>query len=62
MITTGSAGAPAANETRQVAARHVYDAECALHAAHQAGIDAWVSMASDRLHEALVEYLKMGAH
>jgi hypothetical protein len=41
MITTGSAGALlAADGTRHSAAELVYDAECALHAAHQAGIDA----------------------
>lgn len=32
----------------------VYDAECALHAARQSGVDAWVKAASAKLHTALV--------
>jgi hypothetical protein len=62
VITTRSAGAPpAVDDSRHAAAEHVYDAECALHAAHQAGIDAWVAAASEDLHAALVDHLKEGA-
>jgi hypothetical protein len=61
MITTRSAGAPAADDTRHLATKHVYDAECALHAAHQAGIDARVAATSERLHATLVIYLKVCA-
>ena len=39
------------------AAQHLYDAECALHAAHQSHVDAWIAAASDRLHEAVAEHL-----
>jgi hypothetical protein len=35
----------------------LYDSECALHAAHAAGIDEWITAAADRLHEALVAHL-----
>ena len=40
-----------------VAAQAMYDAEVALHIARQAGVDAWVAAAYDRLHEAIVIYL-----
>ena len=39
------------------AAQHLYEAECALHTAHQSHVDAWITAASDRLHEAVVEHL-----
>jgi hypothetical protein len=39
------------------AAKHLYEAECALHAARQSHVDAWIAAAGDRLHEALVEHL-----
>lgn len=39
------------------AARHLYDAECALHDAHQSHVDAWIFAASERLHAAVAEYL-----
>jgi hypothetical protein len=41
----------------RVAAAHVYDAECALHAARQAHIDAWIAAAADKLHIAIIEHL-----
>ena len=40
----------------ETAARRMYDAECALHIAHQTGVDQWVKAAGDRLHEAVVAY------
>ena len=51
MIERGTADA--INRT----AEEVYDAECALHAARQTHVDAWIAAAGDRLHEALVRYL-----
>jgi hypothetical protein len=39
------------------AARHLYDAERALHDAHQSHVDAWITAAADRLHDALVEHM-----
>ena len=35
----------------------LYDAECALHAAHQSGVDAWIAAAADKLHQAVADYL-----
>jgi hypothetical protein len=36
---------------------HLYDAECALHAAHQSGVEQWIAAAAEKLHAAVVEYL-----
>lgn len=41
----------------QAAAAYLYDAECALHAAHQSGVDDWIDAASRKLHEAVGAYL-----
>lgn len=41
----------------RTAATRLYDAECALHAAHQTGVDAWVAAASQKLHDAVAEHL-----
>jgi hypothetical protein len=38
------------------AARRLYEAEGALHAAHQTGVDDWIRAAADRLHEAVVAH------
>jgi hypothetical protein len=38
------------------AARRLYDAEIALHIARQTGVDAWISAAYDRLHEAVAAH------
>lgn len=46
--------APAA-ELRD-AERRMYDAECALHFAHQSRVDAWITAAADRLHEAITAH------
>jgi hypothetical protein len=40
-----------------VAAQHVYDAECALHAADEAHVPAWVAAAAQKLNDALAEHL-----
>jgi hypothetical protein len=58
MVTTGTAGAGTADEDRAHAtACHLYDAECALHVAHQTRVDAWITAASDRLHQAVADHL-----
>jgi hypothetical protein len=58
MVTTDTAGASTANEDRaHDTARHLYDAECALHVAHQTHVDAWITTASDRLHQAVADHL-----
>lgn len=41
---------------KDVAAQKLYDAECALHAAHQSHVDEWITAASDHLHRAIVAY------
>lgn len=41
--------------------RKLYEAELALHCAHQTGVDAWIAAASDRLHEAVRAYLSARA-
>lgn len=38
------------------AASHLYDAEVALHHAHQSHVDAWVTAAYDKLHEAIAAH------
>jgi hypothetical protein len=43
------------------AARRLYDAEVALHNAHQTRVDAWISAASDKLHEAIETHLAASA-
>jgi hypothetical protein len=52
MVTTGAQTA----RVRAAAAR-LYDAECALHIAHQTQVDAWVVAASVKLHDAVVEHV-----
>jgi WhiB family redox-sensing transcriptional regulator len=49
--------APAPNHRLHVASRRLYDAECALHVAHQSGVEAWISAANEKLHDAVTEYL-----
>jgi hypothetical protein len=46
-------------QTRPVVppAQRLYEAEIALHIAHQTHDDAWITAASDRLHEAVVAFL-----
>lgn len=40
------------------AARQLYDAEVALHAAHQTAVDEWIGAASEGLHRAVLAYLR----
>jgi hypothetical protein len=38
------------------AARELYEAELALHDAHQTHVDSWIAAAGDHLHRAVVRY------
>jgi len=51
MITTTS------TSTTDDLARRLYDAETAVHAARASHVDAWISAAADRLHEAIQAHL-----
>jgi len=42
---------------RDVAARKLYEAELAVHDAHQSHIDQWIRATHDRLHTAVVQYV-----
>jgi hypothetical protein len=42
---------------RELAARELYEAELALHDAHQTRVDKWIEAASDHLHDAVVRYI-----
>jgi hypothetical protein len=53
--------AATSDDRARAAAVRLYDAECALHAAHQAHQDAWVAAAADKLHAAVEEYLAVTA-
>jgi hypothetical protein len=58
---TGSTAASAA-ERIGAAETRLYDAECALHAAHQSEVDAWIDAANSKLQAAANEYvLAIGA-
>lgn len=65
-MTPGAAGPTHRTSLEQRvgdAARHLYEAEVALHIARQSGIDAWIAAAYDRLHPAVVEYeTALGQH
>ena len=41
----------------RIAAGRLYDAECALHTARQSHLDGWIAAASEKLHDAVTEYL-----
>jgi hypothetical protein len=43
------------------AARRLYDAELALHHAHQTRVDPWISAASDKLHQAIEAHIAASA-
>jgi hypothetical protein len=42
---------------RELAARKLYEAEIAVHDAHQTHVDGWIQAAHDRLHTAVTRYL-----
>jgi hypothetical protein len=46
---------------RDVAATQLYDSEIALHDAHQSQVDAWITAASDHLHEAVLVLTRIEA-
>jgi hypothetical protein len=46
----------------EAAERDLYDAECALHVAHQTQVDPWISAAADHLHEAVLDLLDAEQH
>jgi hypothetical protein len=48
---------PPAENRADVTARHLFEAEVALHIAHQSHVDAWIAAAGDKLHQAVVEHL-----
>jgi len=50
----------AAREAVDQAVRQLFDAECALHTAHQTRTDVWISAAADQLHHAVVELVAAG--
>lgn len=45
------------SDPAEEAARRLYNAEVALHAAHASRVDAWIAAAADRLHEAIQAHL-----
>lgn len=58
MSTTATTGSARSTSTRVTdCACHLYDAECAVHAARQSHVSAWIAAAEAKLHEALVEHL-----
>jgi hypothetical protein len=57
IVTTAATALDSTAENRvDIAARRMYDAEVALHIARQTHVDAWVSAACDRLHEAVLQH------
>jgi hypothetical protein len=56
MTPQAPTGAAATDEREADAARRLYDAEIALHIARQTRVDAWISAAYDRLHEAIAAH------
>jgi hypothetical protein len=58
MVATDTAETYTADENHaHDTACHLYDAECAIHIAHQTHVDAWITAASDRLREAVAAHL-----
>jgi len=48
-------------EARNRAAHALYEAELALHDAHQTHVDQWIQAASDHLHAAVLRHLEADA-
>jgi vacuolar-type H+-ATPase subunit E/Vma4 len=61
-MTTETAAVAAGQDRQQraisAAARHLYEAETALHTARQSGVAAWISAAYDRLSEAIADHMR----
>lgn len=56
VVATAVLGRTDATERLHAAACRLYDAEVALHIAHQTQIDAWIEAAARRLHAAVLEH------
>ena len=56
VIAAADLSAATASEQVRAAACRLYDAEVALHIAHQTHVDAWITAAAERLHAAVVEH------
>jgi hypothetical protein len=54
--TADIAQATAATNEICIAERCLYDAEVALHIAHQTQVDAWITAAAERLHDAILAH------
>lgn len=55
-MSTKPSTVSAADERLHAAERCMYDAEIALHIAHQTHVDEWIAAAADKLHDAIVEH------
>jgi hypothetical protein len=49
------------NDPISAAEVRLYNAEVALHDARGSHVDAWIMAAADRLHDAIVAYLRLAA-
>ncbi len=54
--TTANSAYEQAMAAKADAARALYNAELALHDAHQSHVDSWITAAQDRLHLAVTRY------
>jgi hypothetical protein len=61
IMTASSVSVLAANSVAchdiETTARQLFNAECALHAARQSGVDAWIAAASNKLSDAIRNYM-----
>ena len=57
MVASPAATPHATDPDAHDRAAELYSAECALHAAHQTHDDAWIAAASEKLHQAVTDYL-----
>lgn len=57
MTASNSTTASTRTVAVDVAAQRLYQAEVALHDAHTTHVDAWITAAADRLHDAIEAYL-----
>ncbi|SOD72883.1 hypothetical protein SAMN05892883_2201 [Jatrophihabitans sp. GAS493] len=57
MTTTPHADTQTSTDERVAQAAHrLYEAELAVHTAHQTGNDDWITAANNRLHQAIVDH------
>jgi hypothetical protein len=57
MVTDQATEAEHTQERVDTAADFLYAAECAFHDAHQTHVDAWITAAADKLHDAVSAHL-----